>query len=143
MKPCPLCHEDGGAVVWRDDALRVVLAGEPDVPGFTRVIANTHAAEMSDLSPATREHIMRVVFRIEEIVRVVFSPVKINLASLGNVVPHVHWHVVPRFADDPFYPQSVWSARQRETPAEVLAARRALEPALQRALATGLAKAAP
>jgi diadenosine tetraphosphate (Ap4A) HIT family hydrolase len=44
------------------------------------------------------------------------APDKINLASLGNVVPHLHWHVIPRFADDPHFPNPVWGVRQGSTP---------------------------
>ena len=64
------------------------------------------------------------------------APAKINLATLGNMVAHVHWHVIPRFADDPHFPQPVWGARQREGATmrnglETLsmAIRKALEPA--------------
>jgi diadenosine tetraphosphate (Ap4A) HIT family hydrolase len=46
----------------------------------------------------------------------VLQPDKINLASLGNVVPHLHWHVIPRFADDPHFPNPVWGQRLRDHP---------------------------
>ena len=46
--------------------------------------------------------------------RTVLAPDKINLASLGNVVPHLHWHVIPRFADDAHFPAPVWAARARD-----------------------------
>ena len=126
MKLCSLCAEDGGAIVLRDDLLRVVLVDDADLPGFVRVIVNTHMKEMTDLDPAARFRLMNVVFAAEQVLREVFAPLKINLASLGNAVPHVHWHLIPRFADDAFYPQPIWGARQRNTPAEVLAARRVL-----------------
>jgi len=42
-------------------------------------------------------------------------PHKVNLASLGNVVPHVHWHVIPRFLDDRHYPDPVWTAPRRDS----------------------------
>jgi diadenosine tetraphosphate (Ap4A) HIT family hydrolase len=58
---------------------------------------------------------MRVVFAVESALRELLKPDKINLASLGNMTPHVHWHVIPRFGNDPHFPQSVWSSRQRET----------------------------
>jgi len=131
MQPCSLCADDGGTVVLRDDLLRVVLVDEADLPGFVRVIVNAHVKEMSDLDAAARGRLMQVVFAAEEAAREVFAPLKMNLASLGNMVPHVHWHVVPRFADDAFYPQAIWGTRQRDTRPDVLAARRALLPALR------------
>jgi diadenosine tetraphosphate (Ap4A) HIT family hydrolase len=113
---CPLCDAPGGAVLWQDDFCRVVRADEPDYPGFLRVIVNAHAKEMTDLAPAERSRLMQTVCKVEDVLRTVMLPDKINLASLGNVVPHLHWHVIPRFADDPHFPNSVWGARLRDKP---------------------------
>lgn len=110
---CPLCAEPGGEVLWRDDFCRVVLANEPDYPGFCRVILNTHVMEMSDLEDAARGRLMAVVWATEAALRELLRPHKINLASLGNVVPHLHWHVIPRFADDAHFPDPVWAAQRR------------------------------
>jgi diadenosine tetraphosphate (Ap4A) HIT family hydrolase len=68
---------------------------------------------MTDLAGAEREHCMRVVFGVEQALRAVIRPHKINLASFGNLTPHLHWHVIPRFEDDPHFPNSVWGERQR------------------------------
>lgn len=110
---CELCATPGGAVLWQDTRCRVIHVEEPGYPGFCRVIWNTHIREMSDLSAADREHCMRVVFAVERVLRAAMNPDKINLASLGNMVAHLHWHVIPRFADDPQFPQPIWGARQR------------------------------
>ena len=112
---CPLCDAPGGTQLWQDDLCRVVRADEPDYPGFLRVILNAHVKEMTDLAAADQQALMRVVFAAEAALRVVMAPDKINLASLGNVVPHLHWHVIPRFTDDPHFPNPVWGARQRDT----------------------------
>ncbi len=123
---CVFCREDGGEVLWRDDALRVVLAtGESDYPGFCRVIWHDHVAECSDLSDADRSHLMNVVVAVERAVRRVMQPTKVNLASLGNMVPHVHWHVIPRFSNDAHFPQPVWAPRQRSVSDALLRARAA------------------
>lgn len=111
---CELCATPGGAVLWEDLRCRVVRIDEPGYPGFCRVIWKSHVREMTDLSPADRLHCMNVVFAVERAMRDALSPAKINLASLGNMVAHVHWHVIPRFADDPHFPQPIWGARQRE-----------------------------
>ncbi|OYW36656.1 MAG: HIT family protein [Hydrogenophilales bacterium 12-61-10] len=108
---CPLCLTDGGGALWRDALCRVVLADEPDYPGFLRVILNAHVKEMTDLPPADQAALMHVVFAAEAALREVMQPDKINLASLGNVVPHLHWHVIPRFADDPHFPNPVWGSK--------------------------------
>ena len=47
------------------------------------------------------------------------------MASLGNVVQHLHWHVIPRFEDDAHFPAPVWAQAVRQTDEAILAARRA------------------
>jgi len=113
---CALCDTPGGKLLWQDDFCRVVRADEPDYPGFLRVILNAHVMEMTDLSPTEQQDLMRVVLATEATLREVMAPDKVNLASLGNVVPHLHWHVIPRFADDPHFPNPVWGAKLRDTP---------------------------
>jgi len=100
--------------MWDDGFARVVLVGDADHPGFCRVILNAHEKEMTGLSKANRQRLMDVVFAVEGALLELLAPEKINLASFGNLVPHLHWHVVPRFADDPHFPNSVWSAKVRE-----------------------------
>jgi len=127
---CPLCGGDGGQVVLRTELLRVVLADEADYPGLCRVIVNAHAREMTDLTPGQIARVMGAVFAVEDALRAVLAPHKVNLASLGNQTPHLHWHVIPRWADDAHFPQPIWGARQREPDSHALEARRAALPRL-------------
>ena len=106
---CELCNEAGGEVLWRGERCRVVEVDEPGYPGYCRVIWNAHVKEMTDLSEDDRLHLMEVVFAVESVLREQLDPEKINLASLGNVVPHVHWHVIPRGAHDPAPREAVWA----------------------------------
>lgn len=140
---CVFCREEGGVVLWQDDAMRVVLADEHDYPGFCRVIWNAHVAEFSDLPDDARERLMRVVCAVERAVRSVLEPAKVNLASLGNQVPHLHWHVIPRFSNDPHFPLPIWAPRQRSVSEALHGARRAqatlLSSAVRREIADALA----
>ena len=111
---CELCHQDGGDILYRDDRLRVILVADADYPAFCRVIWHAHVKEMTDLSSADRAHVLDWVLRTEQALRDVLNPDKINLASFGNMVPHLHWHVIPRFADDKHFPNPLWGAAQRE-----------------------------
>ena len=111
---CEFCESPGGAVLWRGPLCRVVRADEPDYPGFCRVILERHATELTDLSEAERHELMRVVFAVEAAVREAMRPDKVNVASLGNMTPHLHWHVIPRYRDDRHFPAPVWAAPQRE-----------------------------
>jgi diadenosine tetraphosphate (Ap4A) HIT family hydrolase len=113
---CELCRADGGAVLWRDGFCRVVLVGDADYPGFCRVILSRHVREMTDLEASERARLMQVVFAVEAVLRECLRPDKINLASFGNVVPHLHWHVIPRFAADRHFPAPVWASPQRGSP---------------------------
>jgi diadenosine tetraphosphate (Ap4A) HIT family hydrolase len=110
---CELCEAEGGTPIWRNADCRVVRVEEPGYPGFCRVIWNAHVAEMTDLAEAERERFMRVVFGVEAGLRELLQPDKINLASLGNAVPHLHWHVIPRFRDDPHFPSPIWAPAVR------------------------------
>jgi len=111
--PCELCDGPGGDPLWRDARLRVVHVAEPGYPGFCRVIWNAHVKEMTDLANADRAHLMRAVFTLEAALRAGLAPEKINLACLGNMTPHLHWHVIPRYRDDPHFPNPIWSAPLR------------------------------
>ena len=110
---CELCLADGGNVLWRDPFCRVVAVDDPDYPGFCRVILQRHAREMTDLAPDEQQRLMRVVLTVESALREALAPDKVNLASLGNMVSHVHWHVIPRFRDDRHFPAPVWAAPPR------------------------------
>ena len=111
---CPLCTTDGGLLVWRGTHLRVIRADEPGFPGFYRVVWNAHVAEFSDLTQAERQHCMDAVTVVEQALREHLAPAKVNLAALGNMVPHLHWHVIARFAWDSHFPAPVWAVAQRE-----------------------------
>jgi diadenosine tetraphosphate (Ap4A) HIT family hydrolase len=62
---CPLCREDGGALIWRGARLRVIRADEAGFPAFYRVVWNAHVAEFSDLNAPERAHCMDVVAQVE------------------------------------------------------------------------------
>ena len=136
---CPLCTPDAERVLWQDARLRVIRVPDPDYAGYLRVIWSQHVPEMSDLAPAEREHLMQVLMAVEACLRELMRPDKINLASFGNMVPHLHWHVIARFRDDRHFPQPIWGPAQRDshpvgpdTPSD-----QALSDGLRRAL-TGL-----
>ena len=139
---CELCRSDGGEVLWRGARLRIVAVADPEVPAFLRVIWSSHVAEMSDLAQHDAAHLLEAVISAERVLRTALQPDKINLASLGNMVPHLHWHVIPRFAGDAHFPQAVWGARQREPDAAILARQRSALPQMKAELAAALQHAA-
>jgi diadenosine tetraphosphate (Ap4A) HIT family hydrolase len=114
MPDCPLCHPVAENVIWQDEACRVIRVDDPAYPAFLRVIWQAHVREMSDLPLAAQRHLMNVVLAAEGALRSTLQPHKINLASFGNQVPHLHWHVIPRDPADRHFPAPVWAPPQRE-----------------------------
>ena len=109
---CDLCDGDGGRLLFRSEKWRVVAVTGDEAEAFTgfcRVIWNSHVRELTDLPPDEREQFMAAVYRVEKALRATLSPHKMNLASLGNLTPHLHWHVIPRFTDDIAFPKPIWA----------------------------------
>ena len=141
---CPLCDGVGGVLVASTQKLRVIRSIEDAArfPAFYRVVWADHVAEFSDLSPADRQHCMDAVVLVEEALRQHLRPHKINLAALGNAVPHLHWHVIARYPWDSHFPAPVWAAAQREVPGDAVRALVDALPALERSLSDALHRTA-
>ena len=124
---CELCESTGGELLHQAAQFRVVLIDDDNYPGFCRVIWQDHVKEVTDLPELDRMLLMDVLWQVELVVREVMQPEKINLASFGNMVPHLHWHVIPRYSDDVHFPQPVWGQAQRALqPASLLERRERL-----------------
>lgn len=113
---CPLCSATGGVIVASAERWRVIRAEDAAFPAFYRLVWRAHVAEFSDLTAAERHECMDAVAAIEQVLRDALAPTKINLASLGNVVPHLHWHVIARFDWDSHFPNPVWGDALRTLP---------------------------
>ena len=135
---CPLCHEDGGLLIARYGKFRIIRATGPDAadcPAFYRVVWRAHVAEFSDLTEADQLLCLRAVSAVERVLRDGLQPAKVNLAALGNMVPHLHWHVIARYDWDSRWPAPIWAAPQRAADEARLAALRERLPACDAAIA--------
>ena len=118
---CPLCLTSASAsapsgeevLIWRGPQLRLIRVREPGFAAFYRIVWNAHIAEFSDLTDTQRQHCMQAVVWVEEALRQHLAPTKINLASLGNMVAHLHWHIIARFDWDSHFPAPIWAPPQR------------------------------
>lgn len=142
VEACILCATEGGIPILRRPAWRLVRVEDtPGFPAFYRVIWNAHVAEWSDLDAEARSDCLEVVTTVERVLRQKLAPTKINLASLGNVVPHLHWHVVARFEWDSHFPAPLWAAAVRPVHTrrheELVASMPAVDEALRQALSDG------
>lgn len=90
------------AFLYRDQAFR----------GRCLVTLREHYTELFQLTPAMRTALMEDVTRIAEALFRALSPIKINYELLGNLVPHIHWHLIPRFREDGIYPKPIWAGQQ-------------------------------
>ncbi len=136
---CELCADPGGDLLWEDGScrvLRVTDATAEAFPGSCRIVWQRHVAEMSDLSPSDAHHALDVLLATERAVRRTFHPDKINLASLGNMVPHLHWHVIPRWKDDSHFPAPIWANAKRAGTRRPAADHAVLRKALETELST-------
>jgi len=111
---CDLCASAGGVLLWTEGDWRAVRVPDAAHPAFYRVICNRHVREFSDLSQADRVHCMALVAAIERVLIERLAPTKVNLAAFGNMVPHLHWHVIARFDWDSHFPNPVWGAAVRD-----------------------------
>ncbi|MGJ7580680.1 HIT family protein [Variovorax sp. RHLX14] len=135
---CVLCAGPGGRLVIEAPKFRVIHAEEAGFPAFYRVVWRDHVAEFSDLDAADRAHCMDAVTTVEQCLRDLLVPTKINLAALGNMVPHLHWHVIARFDWDSHFPAPVWAGATRERDEAREAAVLAKLPTVEAAIAARL-----
>ncbi len=137
---CPLCEGPGGDLVFQGAAFRVIRTDEGGFPAFYRVVWNEHVREFSDLPPADRALCLEAVVAVERALRDHLQPAKVNLAALGNMVAHLHWHVIARFDWDSHFPAPVWAPGRRDADpagtARIAAARALLEADMARQLST-------
>lgn len=136
---CALCARVDGLPVWADARWQLVRTEDtPDHPAFWRLVLRRHAAELSELTPEELHGGMDLLVRLERVVRLHLQPAKVNVASLGNLVPHVHWHLIARFHHDRQFPAPVWAPPAREADPAWLQRLRDRLPALDRDIAAAL-----
>ncbi|MCD8339880.1 MAG: HIT family protein [Burkholderiales bacterium] len=118
-KDCPLCNPKDEEVIFNNDLFRLVYVHDKDYPGYLRLIMNKHVKEMSELTPDETKQVIATLRKAEKVLIDVLDPTKVNWEQLGNIVQHLHWHLIPRFEDDPTFPNPIWSLPQRQTPEAV------------------------
>jgi diadenosine tetraphosphate (Ap4A) HIT family hydrolase len=99
---CPLCNPIDEDIIFQNALFRVILVD--DIPGYVRVITQKHVKELSELSINEAITITKALIAIEEKIIELLKPDKINIASLGNMVAHLHFHIIPRYKNDPWWP---------------------------------------
>jgi diadenosine tetraphosphate (Ap4A) HIT family hydrolase len=87
---------------------KVSMHDDQFFPGWTVVVFQRHATELFHLAPTERFQLMEEVNLVAKVLARVYEAKKINYELLGNQLPHIHWHVIPRLAADPAPGEPVW-----------------------------------
>ena len=106
---CRRAGEKGALWITDLSATTASLNDDQFFPGYTYLTLKRHATELYHLTAAERRQMIEELSRVAQALDVVFRPVKMNYELLGNQVPHIHWHVVPRLTEDPNPRGPVWS----------------------------------
>jgi len=86
---------------------------ESEIP-WLKIFTNIPHKEFSQCSAEEKVMIIDMLDLIEVEMLEYFKPEKINIASFGNVLPRVHWHIMARFSEDSYFPEPMWGTKQRE-----------------------------
>lgn len=100
-------------IIFENTVLRVEVENA-EIP-WLKVFNNREVKEFFQCSAEEKSEIFRVIDIIEKEMSDYFSPDKINIASFGNMLPQVHWHVMARFEGDSYFPQPMWAEKQRDS----------------------------
>jgi diadenosine tetraphosphate (Ap4A) HIT family hydrolase len=82
---------------------------------WLKIFTQVPYKEMSDVPKELRYEIYDLLDMIEKEMIAYYQPAKINIASFGNYMPHIHWHIMARFTEDSYYPEPMWGTKQRES----------------------------
>jgi diadenosine tetraphosphate (Ap4A) HIT family hydrolase len=114
---CHFCRQmealDDTNVVWRFPHSIALLGAWQYYHGYCLLVARCHAAELSGLTDAVRRAFLEEMCLLARAIERCCRPHKLNYELLGNQVPHLHWHLFPRYLDDPDRLHPVWLALDR------------------------------
>ncbi len=86
---------------------------ESEIP-WLKIFVKRKVREFSACTPEEKQAVWVALDIIEKTMLVYYRPEKINIASFGNMLPQVHWHIMARFKEDSFFPEPMWGKPQRE-----------------------------
>ena len=84
------------------------MVADNNYPGYVQLVTKEHIKELTDLDFAGANEVFAILFKVEGVLRKLYYPDKVNIASLGNMVPHLHWHIIPRYVNDRHFPNPIW-----------------------------------
>jgi len=101
------------SIIYENASIKIEIE-KSEIP-WLKIFTQTAYKEMSDVPPSIRMEIYELLHKIEKEMIRYYNPTKINIASFGNYMPHVHWHIMARFEKDSYYPEPIWGTKQRDS----------------------------
>lgn len=99
--------------IWENALVRIEIE-KSEIPWY-KIFTQFPYREMSTVPIETKKEIYALLDLIEREMLSFYRPTKINIASFGNYMPHVHWHIMARFEKDNYFPEPMWGVKQRDT----------------------------
>ena len=133
---CVMCGKyaaPGPLLIAELETARAYLHEDQFFPGYVLLVLRRHATELYELPARERALHLEEVSRVAQALARVFQPVKMNYELLGNQVPHIHWHLVPRLTTDPDLRQPIWRVDHEPVALDAAVARQRVE-TIRRAL---------
>ena len=101
------------SILYENDNIKIEVE-KNEIP-WLKIFTQHPYKEMSEVPTEVKFEIYDLLDVIEKEMLAYYKPKKINIASFGNYLPHVHWHIMARFEEDSFFPEPMWGSKQRET----------------------------
>jgi len=101
------------SLLYENNTIKIEIE-KSEIP-WLKIFTQYPYKEMSEVPKEIRDEIYYLLVMIEKEMLFYYKPTKINIASFGNYMPHVHWHIMARFEEDSYYPEPMWGTKQRES----------------------------
>ena len=105
------------SIIYENKTIKIEIE-ESEIPWF-KIFTQEPYKEMSEVPAEIKFEIYDLLNIIEKEMIAYYNPKKINIASFGNYMPHVHWHIMARFEEDSYFPEPMWGTKQREATLEL------------------------
>lgn len=100
------------SLIYKNNLIKIEIESS-EIP-WLKIFTIEDIKEFSQCNNEIKQEIFKYLDIIEKEMLDYFKPKKINIASFGNYVPHVHFHIMARFEEDSYFPEPMWGKKQRD-----------------------------
>ena len=98
--------------IWQNENFKIIQH-KNELP-WVKLFTKHPYKELSQIPKSLQLEMFELIEKIELTLIKVYNPDKVNIASFGNMLPHMHWHIIARFKDDPYFPNTTWQEPIRD-----------------------------